>query len=106
VTKALEEARQQGIIGHSLDARVRLVPGDGLRSLLAERSDDLPALLIVSQVELADGAAGEDLGVSVERARGVKCERCWNYKEDVGRSEAHPGLCARCVQAVEATARD
>jgi isoleucyl-tRNA synthetase len=109
VTKALEEARKQGIIGHSLDARVRLAPSDGLRGLLAERRDDLPALLIVSQVELADGgsapaAEGGDLGVTVERARGVKCERCWNYKEDVGRSEAHPGICGRCVKAVQATA--
>jgi isoleucyl-tRNA synthetase len=108
VTKALEEARQQGAIGHSLDARVVLAAGGELRALLAERRDDLPALLIVSQVELAEDGAGAppsgDLAVTVERARGVKCERCWNYKEDVGRSERHAGLCARCVRAVEEAA--
>jgi isoleucyl-tRNA synthetase len=109
VTKALEEARKAGIIGHSLDARVRLAASDGLRPLLAERGDDLPALLIVSQVELADAAAASavagELGVTVERARGAKCERCWNYKEEVGQNETHPGLCVRCVRAVEAAPR-
>jgi isoleucyl-tRNA synthetase len=107
VTKALEEARKQDIIGHSLDARVRLRAAGQLWQLLAEQEGLLPALLIVSQVELltsSDGAtkAGVDgLSVEVEPARGEKCNRCWNYREDVGQSMQHPTLCGRCVSAVE-----
>jgi isoleucyl-tRNA synthetase len=106
VTKALEEARKQDVIGHSLDARVRLHAGDGLRSLLAEQEEGLPALFIVSQVELAsaDGTKTGDgeLSVDVEPARGEKCNRCWNFREDVGQNTQHPTICGRCAGTVDA----
>jgi isoleucyl-tRNA synthetase len=107
VTKALEEARQSGLIGHSLDARVRLSASDGLRPLLEQEVADLPALFIVSQVALADRLGDEaaspllsELKIQVERAPGGKCERCWNYKEAVGSDATHPGLCERCVEVI------
>jgi len=109
VTKALEEARQAGVIGHSLDARVRLVPNARLRALLAAQAAELPALFIVSQVELADElgdavatASSDDLAVVVESARGAKCGRCWNFSEAVGRDADHPDLCERCLPVVRA----
>jgi isoleucyl-tRNA synthetase len=75
--------------------------------LLAEQEEMLPALLIVSQVELASDAgeptAGDGLSVEVAAALGEKCGRCWNYREDVGRSTAHPTLCGRCLKAVESS---
>jgi isoleucyl-tRNA synthetase len=52
-------------------------------ALLTEYERELPALFIVSQVSLANGAHGQ-LSVRVERADGVKCERCWKYRTDVG----------------------
>jgi len=104
VTKALEEA-----IGHSLDARVQLHAADGLRPLLEHVAHDLPALFIVSQVALSNdlGAAAAspllpELQLAIERARGAKCERCWNYSEAVGRDGMHPGLCERCAPVVKA----
>ena len=107
VTKALEETRQSGLIGHSLDARVQLSAGDGLRPLLEQEAADLPALFIVSQVQLTDRLGDDavspvlvDLKVKVERARGGKCERCWNYSEAVGRDARHPGLCERCLEVM------
>jgi len=107
VTKALEETRKQGVIGHSLDARVLLAPSSALRPLLAAARADLPALFIVSQVELldaaADGAAdGDHLTVTVEAARGAKCGRCWNFSEAVGAAADHPQLCERCAPVVRA----
>jgi len=107
-TKALEEARKSGRIGHSLDARVCLAASDGLQSLLEEVRDELPALLIVSQVELG-ADLGEDaaspllaeLRVAVEPARGSKCERCWNFSEVVGTDTEHPGLCGRCLPVAQ-----
>lgn len=111
VTKALEEARKQGVIGHSLDARVQLVPSDGLRPLLEEHLPALPAFLIVSQVELAASLGGDgntaqsaDLAVRVEPARGAKCARCWNYSEAVGADAEHPSLCERCAPVVRTLA--
>jgi len=86
---------------------VRLAASDGLKALLEDERRDLPALLIVSQVELVPeldeayaSALLEGLRIAVERARGAKCERCWNYREDVGSDAEHPGICGRCAHAV------
>jgi isoleucyl-tRNA synthetase len=112
VTKSLEEARRSGLIGHSLDARVQLHAADGLRPLLNEIESMLPALFIVSQVQLGSDLGPDavspllpELKVHVERARGAKCERCWNYSEAVGRDATHPGLCERCLPVITATAQ-
>jgi len=73
---------------------------------MAEHLEDLRALLIVSQLQLADERgivkpyASEEikgLFVGVEKARGVKCERCWIYEESVGTNEQHPTVCNRCL---------
>jgi isoleucyl-tRNA synthetase len=107
VMKALEEARKAGRIGHPLDARVRLAGADSVRPLLEAYREDLPALFIVSQVELdanldenASSPLLPELLVAVEAARGAKCERCWNFSEAVGSNAEHPGLCARCLEVV------
>ena len=92
------------------------MPSAELRPLLASVLDTLPALFIVSQVELADAlgegahvATSDHLGVSVTPARGAKCGRCWNYSEQVGTDPEHPELCERCqpvVRALPAEARE
>ncbi|NTW77735.1 MAG: hypothetical protein HGB33_08225, partial [Syntrophaceae bacterium] len=35
--------------------------------------------------------------VGVEKAAGVKCERCWIYAESVGSDKDHPTICDRCL---------
>ncbi len=69
--------------------------GDQLK-LLREVEAELPAFFIVSKVVLADGP----LGAVVARAPGVKCERCWIFKEAVGSDPKHPTLCAKCADAL------
>ena len=108
VSKALELARNEKRIGHSLDARVLIEAPEGAwRDLLAAYRDELATLFIVSQVELAedlsDAVAGEEvegLKVRVEKAQGEKCERCWNYATTVGESDEHPTVCHRCREAL------
>ena len=75
--------------------------------ILKSVEKDLPTLIIVSQVEVHEGAAeGEeatgrnDLKVTVKPADGHKCERCWTYSESVGQNAAHPDLCDRCAAVV------
>ncbi|MEJ2698693.1 MAG: class I tRNA ligase family protein, partial [Desulfuromonadales bacterium] len=108
VSKALELARNEKKIGHSLDARVLLeVPEGDWRDLLTAYRDELATIFIVSQVELTenlgDAVAGEEvksLRVRIEKALGEKCERCWNYAVTVGESEEHPTVCHRCREAL------
>ncbi len=92
----LEEARRAKLIGSGLEAMVTLRAEGEQKSLLEQAKAELPALLIVSKVVLADGP----LSVEVARAPGVKCERCWMFQEDVGGSKEHPTLCGKCVDAL------
>ncbi|MCE5262989.1 MAG: isoleucine--tRNA ligase [Deltaproteobacteria bacterium] len=106
VAKAIEAARQNKVVGHSLDAAVSIAAPDALRPLLETHLDDLRALLIVSGIRIAEeGAIAEPfrsvempgLLVGVTRAGGEKCNRCWNYSETVGANAEHPTICARCL---------
>ncbi|RLB07174.1 MAG: isoleucine--tRNA ligase [Deltaproteobacteria bacterium] len=101
VTKALEKARQQKVIGHSLDAKVRLKAPKGLHELLRGFGAELREIFIVSQVELTGDEDSKALRVEVERADGEKCQRCWVYDKSVGMSEEYPDICQRCLQTIK-----
>ena len=108
VLKALEPARAAKTISGALEARVTLVATGGLVDLLRKYSAQLPALFIVSQVEVTEGhiegaalATGlEGLQIRIERAKGGKCERCWNYSTHVGENKRYPTICERCTEAL------
>jgi isoleucyl-tRNA synthetase len=106
IAKAIEQARKEKVIGHSLDARITIAAPEKMRALIASHLEDLRALLIVSQLQLADereitkpykSEEIKGLFVGVEKARGVKCERCWIYEESVGSDAKHPTICGRCL---------
>ena len=92
VLKALEESRQSKVIGTSLEAKVRLT-GAGID----EYAKDLPALFITSQVVLE---AGTELRVTIEKADGHKCERCWKYATDIASDQKYPSVCGPCAAAL------
>jgi isoleucyl-tRNA synthetase len=95
----LEKARQAKTIGKSLEARVTLQGAGEAFAAGADALAELRELLNVSElVVTADG--GETPVVTVARASGEKCERCWHWETTVGQAAAHPTLCARCVAAV------
>jgi len=105
--KAIEAARQNKVVGHSLDAAVEVAAPEPLRAMLETHQDDLRALLIVSDLRVVEGqgianayrsADIPGLVVGVSRAKGEKCHRCWNYSSTVGESRKHPTLCARCLE--------
>ena len=101
VNRALETARQGKIIGTSLAAHVALTAGGDSAALLRRHEEDLPMLLIVSQVSL-DAGGPEGVSVSVSRAEGQKCDRCWRVLPELSREPRVEGLCARCVAALPA----
>ncbi|WP_027364829.1 isoleucine--tRNA ligase [Desulfotruncus alcoholivorax] len=112
VNRALEKARQEKVIGNSLEARVHLYVDENLSEFLNTFGEELSVLFIVSGVTMhqlaektVDTLAVEDvpgLAVGVSRAAGTKCARCWMYHEEVGRNEQHPEICPRCASVVEA----
>ena len=106
VNKALENARNQKVIGKSLEAMLTLKADGELYDFLKANEAVLEPVFIVSQVVLEKGevaaATGEveGLQVTVSKAHGEKCERCWAYSDTVGKDEKHPTLCARCAAII------
>ncbi|MCK8817708.1 isoleucine--tRNA ligase [Natroniella sulfidigena] len=110
-SKALELARNEKVVGHSLDAQVELYADQELYDFLVQ-FDDLAELFIVSKLTVLKPSAeveedelyvGEETGVkvAVAQAPGEKCERCWHYCETVGTDEEHSEICAECLEVVE-----
>jgi isoleucyl-tRNA synthetase len=103
VQAELEQKRRDKIIGASLEARVILQANPEAYALLKEYEQDLPTLFIVSQVEVKEVQhlpEQSDVVVTVAKAEGEKCERCWNYRPAVGAFPDHRTLCDRCVEAI------
>jgi isoleucyl-tRNA synthetase len=111
VTKILETARRDKVIGNSLEAAVDLFAGKDLYSFLGNLLGDLANIFIVSGVTLSsleEAPAGTqandampELVISVRPAGGKKCERCWMYQEGVGADAEHQTLCPRCAEVIK-----
>ena len=109
VTKALELARTNKLIGHSLNASVTLELPEDLKVLLAPYMNELHSIFIVSSIKSApvDSEGSylseeiEGLKIKVESSSDEKCERCWMHASTVGNYSDHPGICERCYEALK-----
>lgn len=105
VLKALEEARENKVIGKSLEALVTIIPKDEKTYDLLHDTTHLHQYFIVSEVRLEDtnniAKAYDTVSVSVEEHPGEKCQRCWVSSETVGQDANYPDLCDRCAPIVE-----
>lgn len=107
IMPSLEKKRNSNLIGSSLDAKIYIQTQDSeLRRILKVNLAELRRVFIVSQIywmetDRQGSETIEQLVVSVEKAEGAKCERCWNYSVHVGTSTEHPSLCERCLDAIE-----
>ena len=110
VTKALEQARAEKMVGHPLDAAVTISADSDIYDLLSPYSDKLREVFIVSRVDLVSDPAFEGtyasddisgLKIGVASATGDKCERCWVHDPDVGTIADHPTICKRCKEALD-----
>ena len=95
VNKALEESRNEKVIGKSLEAAVEVYSNDAEVVELLNSVANLNQFFIVSKVEVKenDGVAYDLATVKVTKAEGHRCERCWNIVDEVNEE----GLCPRCA---------
>ncbi len=107
VTGAIEVERAANRLGASLQAHPVIYANEAFRQ--AAQGIDLAELCITSAAELTDAPAPESayrlpdvegVAVVVQRARGEKCERCWQVLPEVGTIADAPGVCGRCADAV------
>lgn len=111
ILKSIEVQREKQVLCHSLEANVTVYfdMQDDRLSLLRDFFDELNAgqqgligffkeFLIVSQFTVAEVELGlensgiKGLFVSVKRAEGQKCPRCWNWSTEFDKDN----LCKRC----------
>ena len=95
VNKALEESRNEKVIGKSLEAAVEVYSNDAEVVELLNSVANLNQFFIVSKVEVKenDGVVYDLATVKVTKAEGHRCERCWNIVDEVNEE----GLCPRCA---------
>ncbi len=101
VTKALEEARNEKIIGKSQEASLTVTAPAAL--VATARSFDpevFEELVIVAKGQFVEGD-GDEITAAVTVAEGEKCPRCWNIRE-LGGNPNHPDVCERCGDALDA----
>ncbi|WP_203290128.1 isoleucine--tRNA ligase [Metabacillus sp. cB07] len=109
VLKALEEARNEKVIGKSLTASIEVYANGEAKQLLESIDENLKQLFIVSGFKLAgnyedapeDAHTCEKVKITVKPAEGETCERCWVVTTDVGENENHKTLCTRCAAIVD-----
>ncbi|MCX7928019.1 MAG: isoleucine--tRNA ligase [Candidatus Omnitrophica bacterium] len=117
VTKALEEKRSIGLIGSSFDAQIKILTKDqSWYKYLGSLQQEVAEIFKVSKViinnedsqslpEATQVISHPEIKILVEKAEGVKCQRCWNYEQSVGVDLEYKELCKRCVTVVRSTAQ-
>jgi isoleucyl-tRNA synthetase len=115
LTKALELARKDGVIGHPLEAEV-LIRGEGdLGQFITNEWQTIKEIAIISELSVLSNNTPPQgiqytseelpgLKVQIQAASGEKCERCWCRSTSVGRDANHPLICSRCAAVVSAMA--
>ena len=94
VKKSLEGYIKDKTIKGSLEAKVILAASGEKLEFLKKAENELAAAFIVSEVEIVEG--NNELEITIEKAEGEKCERCWSISKTVGSNSEHPTLCSRC----------
>lgn len=108
VFKALEEARNEKLIGKSFEAHVDLYVSNGVQADLDALNANVRQALIVSALdvhplsEAPENALkfNDEYAVVVEHVEGEVCPRCRMIKTDIGSDADLSTLCASCAEIV------
>ena len=99
VLKEIERKRAENIIGSSLEARVSVKCEGEEYGLYNGFKDILKEIFIVSSVTVEEG----DFEITVEKAKGQKCARCWNWSESIGdrNIDSYSDICDKCLESLK-----
>jgi isoleucyl-tRNA synthetase len=97
IGQAIEQARQEKVIGNTLEARVVLNLDSDVTDKIPK--EELEEFFILSDLTIH---RADQPSASVTKTPYKKCARCWRHRPTVGTSKAHPDLCDRCESVVVA----
>ncbi len=95
ILKALEDARNEKVIGKSFNAKLTITPTKEIKELLDKLDSNIGQMCIVSQFELKEVAS--EVKIEVAPAEGFTCSRCWQIVPSIDNGE----LCPRCRKIVD-----
>lgn len=112
ILKALEHARRDKFVGSSLEASIGIYASGDAYFEVRDNSDLLKMLTIVSELNILEEKPEDNdyilksseisgLIITVNKAPGQKCERCWTFRTSVGSNDEHPTICSRCIDALK-----
>jgi isoleucyl-tRNA synthetase len=97
IGQAIEHARQEKVIGNTLEARVVLNSDSDVTEKIPK--EELEEFFILSDLTIQ---RAKEASASVTKTPYQKCARCWRHRPSVGSSKAYPELCDRCESVVAA----
>jgi isoleucyl-tRNA synthetase len=96
IGQAIEQARQDKLIGNSLEAAVVLKSNTDVTRQIDK--EELLEFFIISDLVIEQA---REASATVVKTCYQKCARCWRHRPTVGASKEHPDLCDRCEGVIE-----
>ena len=98
ILKEIESARAARLIGDSLEAAIEITAAGDDEMLLRAEGELFKTILVVAALAVRKG---KEEKITVRKASGRKCPRCWNWVTDPAVDPVNPELCPRCAAAVK-----
>jgi isoleucyl-tRNA synthetase len=95
IGQAIEQARQQKLIGNALEASVVLKSNSKVTTEVSR--EELEEFFILSDLTVEQAS---ETSASVSKTALIRCARCWRHRPAVGKSQSYPDLCDRCEAVV------
>lgn len=97
ILKEIENARNNKIIGDSLESEVHLILNDDMFNIINDNVELLKKITVVSSINLKKGKDK----IEIKKFEGEKCPRCWNWFKKEKINHNFPELCNRCSEVME-----
>lgn len=94
INQLIEVERKNQVVGSSSEVHVFYKPTDIEKEVLDQfDAKELSRLFIVSEFTISNET-------KIEKHNGVKCERCWNYFNDIEKTSDGTNVCHRCNEVI------
>lgn len=100
INKEIEGARNQKVIGDSLESIIELELAPVRYDLVKNHLELFKEILVVSGIHL-EKTTGTDERINVRKSDGKKCPRCWTWFTDDTSQNTYAELCPRCYCVVK-----
>ena len=103
ILKEIETARAGKRIGDSLEADIVIETSGADEELLRSHNDLFKTILVIAALTVQ---TGKEEKITVRKAQGRKCPRCWNWVAAAPATGHYAELCPRCAETIKESTID